>query len=296
MTNEPQAPASHVFPVGFAEFDDRVARSPVPVLVDFWAEWCGPCKTVAPVLERIAASYDGKLRIAKVDVDKEQTLAAGFNVRSIPTLILFKDGKVADQLVGAQPERIIRGMLDKHLEHASDGLRSEVQAAIADRDYARALAALEQAHEKEPANPGIRVDLARVHHRLGNLEAAREALESLPPDIEARAEVRSLRAELEFAAAAADAAPRETLEQRLAERPEDLGARYQLGVHQVQARDYEAAGQTFLEIMRREGSEGSEGSFRDQLGRRSLIALFDLLGNADERTQRLRRSMANLLH
>lgn len=101
--------------VSTAEFDEKVLRSEIPVLVDFWAEWCGPCKAIAPHVEALAEEYAGKVKVFKVDVDQESDLAVRYGVMNIPTLLLFKDGEVVDRMVGAEPKQKIAAMLDRAL-------------------------------------------------------------------------------------------------------------------------------------------------------------------------------------
>ena len=96
-----------------ANFSDEVIKSPVPVLVDFWAEWCGPCKMIAPILDEIATEYDGKIKIGKVNIDDQQDLASQHGIRAIPTLLVFKNGEVADQIVGLRSKRDLKANLDR---------------------------------------------------------------------------------------------------------------------------------------------------------------------------------------
>lgn len=94
-------------------FSEEVTNSPVPVLVDFWAEWCGPCKMIAPLLDELASEYDGKVKVAKVNIDEQQNLASQHGIRAVPTLLLFKGGEVADQIVGVKSKRDLKASLDK---------------------------------------------------------------------------------------------------------------------------------------------------------------------------------------
>ena len=106
--------ADTILQVTDSTFDSEVLKSSIPVLVDFWAEWCGPCRMVAPVVEEVAKQYQGKVKVAKVDVDSNIQTATRFNVRSIPMLLFFKNGKVVDQIVGAVPRAVIEGKLQQH--------------------------------------------------------------------------------------------------------------------------------------------------------------------------------------
>ena len=264
-----------VFPVTARDFDTRVAQASVPVLVDFWAPWCGPCQQIGPMLEQLAERYAGRLHIAKVNVDEETTLAAGFGVRSIPMLVLFNQGKVVEQLVGLQPEQELVRLIDPHVSRAPNQLRTAVQNALLAGDHASARTLLEQALEQEPENAAIRVDLARAELALGEPEAARARLNDLPEDIDASRDVAALRAEIGLAEATAGTPPDSVLATALAA---------------IAARDYGTAMNALLEVFRT-----GEPADRDA-AREHLIAIFELLGSADERVQDARRALANLMN
>jgi putative thioredoxin len=234
-----------------------------PVLVDFWAPWCGPCRTLMPLLERIADDYGGRFALAKVNTDEEQQVAAHFGIRSIPTVMLFDQGEAVDQFVGVQPEQAIRALIDRRLaQRAGDapggatGFAATVEEALAARDVALATAALAALEAEDPQRPALK----GLRARIAFLEAAI-----------ARPDVAALRA-------------------ALANNPSDGEARHALAAHHAVAGDYATALSEWLELMRRDRRYG------DDLARRSLLAAFDVLGEGHELTAGYRRRMASLLH
>jgi putative thioredoxin len=237
------------------------ASSSRPVLVDFWAPWCGPCRTLMPMLDRIADDYAGRFTLAKLNTDEAPRVAGHLNIRSIPTVMLFRNGEVVDQFVGVQPESAIRAMLDRHLDTAeppsdTPDLRTVADTQIERRDAAAAagtIAELAAAQPEHPALPSLRA-------RLSFLETA-----------VAQPDVLSLRARLE-------------------RDPADAAARHALAAHHALAGDYATALAEWLELLRR------DRRFGDELGRRSLLAAFDVLGESNDLVPPARRRMASLLH
>ncbi|MEL6950756.1 MAG: thioredoxin [Pseudomonadota bacterium] len=287
---EANTDSNWVFDVTARDFDARVAKADVPVVVDFWAEWCGPCKQIAPILDSLASQYAGRLHVAKVNVDEETTLATGFGVRSIPYLVVFKDGKVVEELVGVQPEAELKQILDKHVEKAPMGLRVSVQDALMSGDYDTALAALEQARAAEPENPGIVADIARTLFAMGRAADADAALADLPDELAAAPEIEQLKAEIALARAADGLRDKDTLESLLAQSPGDAALTHELAQVSAATRDYDTALEQFFGLMR------DHGDFGEDAGRRGLIGLFDVLGANDGRVRDYRRRMANLLN
>ena len=238
------------------------ASAQQPVLVDFWAPWCGPCRTLMPMLDRIADDYGGRFVLAKVNTDEEQRLAGHFGIRSIPTVLLIHRGEVVEQFVGVQPETAVRALLDRHLDASpepSDGTQVLLDAAATQlerRDVAAATEAIARVEVAVPDHPALKL----LRARLAFVEAAN-----------AHPDVPGLRA-------------------RLDANPGDSAARHALAAHHALAGDYATALLAWLELMRRDRAYG------DDLARRSLLMAFDVLGEGHELVLATRRRMASLLH
>jgi putative thioredoxin len=237
------------------------ASAQQPVLVDFWAPWCGPCRTLMPMLERIADDYAGRFILAKVNTDEEQRIAGQFGIRSIPTVILFHHGQVVEQFVGVQPEAAIRALLDRHLGTAAepDATHTRLEQAATALERRDALAAAEAIRELEA--------VAADHPALELLRAQLAFVEAA----NAEPDVLGLRARLE-------------------RDPADAAARHALAAHYALAGDFATACAEWLELMRRDRRYG------DDLARRSLLMAFAALGEGHELTLAIRRRMATLLH
>ncbi|HWC32116.1 MAG TPA: tetratricopeptide repeat protein [Actinomycetota bacterium] len=190
--------AANVIEVGESNFDEAVltTSSDVPVVVDFWAGWCRPCLVLGPVLERLADEYDGRFVLAKVDVDANPGLAARYGIQGIPAVKAFRDGRVASEFVGAQPEAVVRSFLDGIVPSAADDLASSGARLEGSGDLDGAEAAYRKALEIEPDHPRAGVGLARLLAARGADADARSILARLPADDDARrlASLLSLRA------------------------------------------------------------------------------------------------------
>ncbi len=283
----------HVFDATAETFETDVLQASMqaPVLVDFWAEWCGPCKSLGPILEKLAAEYNGAFRLAKVDVDKEQQLAAAFQVRSIPTVYLVKDGQLVDGFPGALPEGQLREFLTHH--GIAPGAPQEEQAPeeIAPEppaDPHAEVMRLRKLTETEADKPEHRLDLALALLQTGNTHEAEQLLDALPANLAQDDRAVRARARLGFAALLKDAPAPQVLESAIASDPKDLRARHLLGVHRIVAGDAEAGLEQFLEMLR------LDRTFEDGLPRKALIDAFQVVDDA-ELVGRMRRRMASLL-
>ena len=280
----------HVFDATTEAFEADVLQKSMatPVLVDFWAEWCGPCKQLGPVLEKLAAEYNGAFVLAKVDVDKEQQLAAAFQVRSIPTVFLVKDGQPLDGFPGVLPEGQIREFLRHHgIEPAAAaGEAAEVPAAPLDPEAE--VARLRGEVALAPDNDQLKLDLAVALLQTGATAEAEPLLDGLPANLATDDRARRARASLGFAALLKDAPPAEALQRAVAADPGDLRARHLLGAHALVAGRSEAALEQFIEMLRH------DRDFDGGLPRKALIDAFQVIDDA-ELVGRYRRKMASVL-
>ncbi len=282
----------YVFNVTAAEFQARVieASFQTPVLVDFWAAWCGPCRTLMPLLAKITESYAGKLHLAKVDTDAEQELAGHFGVRSLPTVMLVINGQPVDQFMGALPESQVREFLEKHITSEVDALRHQARDLAATGAVEPAIACLKQANVIEPNNSDILIDLAQIVSDTGDYAQATQILDALPIDVATRKEVKELKARIHLAQHANEGPSLEELHQRVSADDTDLAAREQLAAALAMHQDYEGALTQFFTLMQR------DRTFNDDAGRRGLLDLFEVLGAEHPLTKTWRRKMFGLLH
>ena len=279
----------HVFDATTATFETEVLQKSLqtPVLVDFWASWCEPCKTLGPMLEKLAAEYHGAFELAKVDVDAEQQIAAAFQIRSVPTVFLVKGGQLVDGFPGAIPEGQLREFLAQHgvtpAEPAADAVAEpeplDPQAQV---DVLRA------AITAEPDKDELKLDLALALLQTGGTAEASTLIDALPANLATDDRAVRARARLDFANALQDAPAAETLDARIAANGDDLQARHLRGVQLLLGGEDEAALEQFLAMLR------SDRTFAEGLPRKLLIDAFKVIADEDL-VGRYRRRMASLL-
>ncbi|MDF3844706.1 thioredoxin [Pseudomonas citronellolis] len=284
----------YIFDVTSADFDQLVIQNSFhkPVLVDFWADWCAPCKALMPMLAQVAESYQGELLLAKVNCDVEQDIVMRFGIRSLPTVVLFKDGQPVDGFAGAQPESAVRQMLEQHVQPpaapAGNPLDS-AEAAFAEGRFAEAEAQLKALLGEDNGNAAALILYARCLAERGELGEAETVLDAVKSD-EHKAALAAARAQLTFLRQAADLPDAATLKTRLAADAGDDEAAYQLAVQQLARQQYEAAMDGLLRLFQRNRGYGED------LPRKTLVQVFDLLGNEHPLVIAYRRKLANLLY
>ncbi|MEW5838380.1 MAG: thioredoxin [Pseudomonadota bacterium] len=275
--------------LNFAEQVVQASRQQ-PVLVDFWAAWCQPCQMLKPLLKKVVESYNGEVRLAYVDTDAEQNLAAQFGIRSLPTVMLFKDGAVVDQFMGAQPESAIRALIDKHVVRESDLMLHQAMSLLEQGHEAEALELLRLAHELDPKNSAVLFTLARFAAHGGRIDDAIGLLNSIPDDAAEAGMARELKAQIQFAQQAQHAGDVDELQARIAANPSDCEAREKLATVLATQGQHEAALQEYLHIMQ------LDRAYNDGAGRKGMIRIFEMLGDSHPLTLPYRRKMFGMLH
>ncbi|WP_232823464.1 thioredoxin [Dyella sp. C9] len=278
---------THVFDVREDNFEAEVLQASLttPILVDFWATWCGPCKTLGPMLEKLAAEFNGAFRLAKVDVDKSQQLAAMFGIRSIPTVMLVKDGQIADGFAGALPEGQLREFLLRHVQPLDGAETAPAEVIETPED---AINRIQQAIAAAPEQAELKLDLALALMRAGQADAAEAELAALPANLATDARAVRLRSQLDLARALKDAPLLPELQQRVQADGSDWAARDLLGVRLLLEGEAEAGLDQFLAILEK------ARDWNDDQAKKRLLAAFATLDDA-ELVGRYRRKMASLL-
>lgn len=283
-----------VFDAKLDSFEQDVinASKNTPVLVDFWAEWCGPCKQVGPILEKLAAEYHGAFLLAKVDVDKEQQLAGYFQVKSIPTLMLLKDGKIVDGFPGALTETQLREFLSHHqIVPNPEPVESEAgsTAGIETLDPHQELIRLRHAVAEAPTDDSLKLELGLA---LTATQAYSEALlifDALPANLALDERVSKARSRIDLADRVKNAPPIEVLQAAIAANPADFEARHYLALHYLVQGKNEQGLQQLLDLMQ------LNREFQDGLPKKLLLEAFNTVDD-DDLVRAYRRKMATLLN
>ena len=270
------------------------ASMEAPVIVDFWAPWCGPCKTLTPALEKAVTESKGKVRMVKVDVDQNQRLAQQMRVQSIPAVFAFVGGQPVDGFMGAQSPAQIKAFIDRliamsggnaGLEQAL-GLAEEMLGEGAAADAAQTFAAI---LAEEDGNVQAIAGLARAHLALGEVERAREILTLAPAEKAGDAAILAARAQIDLAEMSAGAGETAELRAAVERNPEDLQARFDLAMALVAEGDNAAAVEALLELFRRDRG-WNEGAAKAQ-----LFKIFDSLGPKSEEAMKGRRRLSSMI-
>lgn len=293
--NSGTAPAGDIIDVTTADFMAEVIEESKkrPVIVDFWAPWCGPCRQLTPALESVTTKAGGKVRLAKMNIDDHPDVAGQMGVQSIPAVFAFVDGRPADGFQGAQPETQVQAFVDKLIGPQGpspvDQLIEAADAALSAGDFQTAANSYAQVLQVEPENTAAMAGMLKVYVAAGELETARQALASLTDEMKADPAIAAAQAALELAEKAASLGDAEELTARLEVNPDDHQARFDLALIHNAKNHREAAAMALVEIIKR------DRSWNDEAARKELLQLFEVWGPADPASMTGRKQLSRVL-
>ncbi len=284
--------AMHSVDVDARNFSVEVleASKDVPVVIDFWAPWCGPCKVLKPMLEKLAAEYGGKFKLVKINSDASLDLAQEFGVRSIPDVRAIRNGKQVGSFVGALPLPQLRAFIDKLIPSASEVERARARELRSSGDPVAAAAALTKALDLDADNDLARIDLAELLIELKKPDDAESLLGTVKPNLDWDDRVETLRQGLVFARSGQSGPGEDELGRRIAAKPEDLESRLLLANLHAGRRNYRLAMDELLEIIRR------RKDFREGAARKQMIAIFNLATAEPDLVSEYRKKLASTLN
>lgn len=281
-----------IFDATADNFQEKVMQASMttPVLVDVWADWCGPCKQLTPVLEKLANDYKGAFMLAKVNADEQQELSNSLGVRSLPTVILVKNGQAVDGFNGALPEGEVRKVLDKHVAAPAENPHDKAHRLWEEGDLDGALTILTEMNQNDPNDLKVLIDLAQIKAELGDIETAEQVLNSLPPEEKMQPQARQLAARLKFMKQAGELPPVQELEKTLDANPKDSTALHQLALQHVLKDNNAEAMDLLIRLIQ------SDAGYKDGIAKTTLVELFDKLGNNNPDVRTYRRKLYTLMH
>jgi putative thioredoxin len=266
------------------------ASMQVPVLVDFWAPWCAPCKALGPLLEKLEQAYGGRFKLVKVDTDQQQQLAQHFRIRSIPCVYAFVGGQSVDQFQGALPEGRLREFIDRLMPNPAEVELDQAARAMQVGDAGKAIAHVERAIALDPANDSARLMYAQLLLGKGEPVAAQAQIDALSAAARADPQVIAFATQVQDEVQAARPPSPDALLAKVEQAPSDLQARLDLAEFYVEYKAWPEAFEQLLEIVRR------DRSFQDDIGRKRMVQVFDLAAIQPQIVSQWRRKLGAALH
>jgi putative thioredoxin len=277
----------HIIDITLENFQQVILEGSMqqPILIDFWADWCAPCKALLLVLTKLAHEFNGQFILAKINIEEQPELAAQFQVRSVPTVMLVSQGQLVDQFNGAKPESEVRSFLKQHLTNPVEAFKEQIKQLIGEGELDQAQALLQQAISQLPDDIDLQIELARVLLQKNLSADARAVLDQLPEADKARPEVKGLVAGLQFV----EKAPSAELLATLADR-DDSEARYLKAMAALVQADYETALQLLLNLLR------DDRAYEEGITHKTLLEVFALLGEGNPLVVSSRRRLYTLMY
>lgn len=288
------AESPYIFEATPQNFQQLVLESSyqVPVFVDFWADWCQPCKALLPIMTKLVNEFKGAFIIVKVNTDQHQQLAAQFNVRNLPTVKIFKQGRVVDEFMGVLPESEIRQFIMRHRTRRTEPYRQQALSLYDNGDTDAAINLMQQVLQHEPDFYEAVVDLATIYIDQGRLTDADQLVKTIPADALEPEILKQLQNEIRLGMLKSEAGQVDTQqwEQRLAANPDDLEAMLALAKLKIAMGDIEGGLELYFTVHRK------NSSFQDGAGKKGLLETFELIGSANPLVKRYRNKMFSLLY
>ncbi|MBE0505518.1 MAG: thioredoxin [Marinospirillum sp.] len=277
----------HIIDITLENFQQVILEGSMqqPILIDFWADWCAPCKALMPVLTKLAHEFNGQFILAKINIEEQPELAAQFQVRSVPTVMLVSQGQLVDQFNGAKPESEVRTFLKQHLTNPVEAFKDQIKQLVGEGDLDQAQTLLQQAISQLPDDIDLQIELARVLLQKNLSADARSVLDQLPDADKARPEVKGLIAGLQFVEKAPSAELLTTLVDR-----DDSEARYLKAMAALVQANYETALELLLNLLR------DDRAYEEGVAHKTLLEVFALLGEGNPLVVSSRRRLYTLMY
>ena len=288
------AAAMSVEDISTADFRAKVvdASNEQPVLVDFWAPWCEPCKQLAPLLEKVVQSAEGKVKLVKMNIDENPEIPGQLGVKSIPAVIAFKQGQPVDGFMGAVPESQIKGFIERLVGPIGSAVKEMLEAAeatLASGDFDEALTQFQSVIEADDTNGEAFGGMAKTLVRMGDLEGAKEFIEALEDSVQSTPAVSAAQAELNLAEQAGSVGELGELENKLAQNPNDHQTRFELAVGLNGEGKFNEAADALLTIIK------ADRAWNDEAARKQLLEFFEAWGPMADHTKEARRKLSTML-